>query len=214
MLSRHARRATAAARLLKPTSAKPRRPGRRVRARRCGSGNAFATQKPREGPGNLSSRVQTFWMARSRITSRFCRPQLPRGRHPVHTKGRIMPSRHRHLREAANTPGNQGISTTAAPTVSKPVEGESLRWDSGPHDGDVLVARQPGSPVFFSVCQVPAVMQLRASSRDVAVRLATGFARKYAVDVWYDEDGAFRILKAYRPRTAIQTVDITVGRRS
>ncbi len=121
----------------------------------------------------------------------------------------------RRLREGApleTVPdANQGTGTTTAPTVLKPAEGESIRRDSGPHDGDVLVTRQPGHPDFFGVRQLPAARQLRASSRELAVQLARRFAHTHAVDVWYAEDGVFRLLEAYRT-CCDPAVDITFFR--
>ena len=67
-----------------------------------------------------------------------------------------------------------------------------------PADGDVLVTRESRSRVIFTVRQLPGVVQFMTSSRDEAVRLAKGFAMKNAVDVWYCEDGAVRLLDAYR----------------
>ena len=67
-----------------------------------------------------------------------------------------------------------------------------------PRDGDIVVTRESRSRVTFSVRQLPGVVQFSASSREEAVRLVTGFAMKIAVDVWYCEDGTYRLLEAYR----------------
>ncbi len=67
-----------------------------------------------------------------------------------------------------------------------------------PRDGDVVVTRESRFGVTFTVRQLPGGVQFMTSSRDEAVRLAMGFAMKNAVDVWYSEDGAVRLLEAYR----------------
>jgi hypothetical protein len=55
----------------------------------------------------------------------------------------------------------------------------------------------------YTVRQLPATVQrLTASSRDEAVRIARGFAQKHAVDLWYTQDGTYRLLEAYRPGTS------------
>ena len=67
-----------------------------------------------------------------------------------------------------------------------------------PRDGDVVVTRESRSPITFTIRQLPGDVQLSASSRDEAIRLARGFARKNAVDVWYSEGETLRLLEAYR----------------
>jgi hypothetical protein len=51
------------------------------------------------------------------------------------------------------------------------------------------------------------------ATRHEAERLARGFGKKHAVDVWYSDAGTYRLLETYRartsPRTAAQhTIDI------
>lgn len=69
-----------------------------------------------------------------------------------------------------------------------------------PRDGDVIVACETRPAVIFTVRQVPGDVQFYAFSRDDAMRLARGFAQKTAVDLWSDDDGAFRLMEAHRPR--------------
>lgn len=76
---------------------------------------------------------------------------------------------------------------------------------SSPQNGDVVVTREAHSHVHFTVCQLPGSVQFSADERDKAERLARGFGRKYAVDVWYSEDETYRLVKAYRPRTSTRT---------
>jgi hypothetical protein len=65
-----------------------------------------------------------------------------------------------------------------------------------------VVAREPALGIGFTVRQHPGSVQLGASARDEAVRLARGFAQAFSVDVWYVERGTYRLLEAYRPRPA------------
>jgi hypothetical protein len=67
-----------------------------------------------------------------------------------------------------------------------------------PRDGDVIVSREAGAGGKYTVRQVPGDVQLHASVRDEAIRLARGFAIKAAVDLWYIADGPQRLLEAYR----------------
>lgn len=67
-----------------------------------------------------------------------------------------------------------------------------------PQDGDVVVTRESRSPIVFTIRQLPGDVQLSASSRDDALRLARGFAMKNAVDLWYSEGETLRLLEAYR----------------
>jgi hypothetical protein len=74
-----------------------------------------------------------------------------------------------------------------------------MATDAGqPRDGDVIVSRESGPGGKYSVRQVPGDVQFHASARDEAIRLARGFAVKAAVDLWYADDGAHRLLEAYR----------------
>ena len=68
---------------------------------------------------------------------------------------------------------------------------------SAPRDGDVLVTREAHSAVTYSVRQVPGVAQFHAAFRDEALRLARSFARTMAVDLWYSQDGTYRLLEVY-----------------
>jgi hypothetical protein len=71
--------------------------------------------------------------------------------------------------------------------------------DAGqPHDGDVIVSRESGPGGKYSVRQVPGDVQFHASVRDEAIRLARGFAVRAALDLWYGDDGAYRLLESYR----------------
>jgi hypothetical protein len=58
--------------------------------------------------------------------------------------------------------------------------------------------------VHYTLRQLPGIVQFGAAGRDEAVRLARGFGQRYAVDVWYSEAGAYRLLESYRPRLATQ----------
>jgi hypothetical protein len=67
-----------------------------------------------------------------------------------------------------------------------------------PRDGDVIVSRESRPGGKYAVRQVPGDVQFHASLRDEAIRLARGFAVKAAVDLWYADDGAHRLLETYR----------------
>jgi hypothetical protein len=67
-----------------------------------------------------------------------------------------------------------------------------------PRDGDVIVSRESAGGGKYTVRQVPGDVQLHASVRDEAIRLARGFAIKAGVDLWYIDDGPQRLLEAYR----------------
>ena len=74
-----------------------------------------------------------------------------------------------------------------------------MATDTGqPRDGDVIVSRESRPGGKYAVRQVPGDVQFHASVRDEAIRLARGFAVKAAVDLWYADDGAHRLLETYR----------------
>jgi hypothetical protein len=73
---------------------------------------------------------------------------------------------------------------------------------SSPRDGDVVVTRETHSRTHYTVRQIPGLVGFSAAVRDEAVRLARSFAQEHRVDVWYSEDGTYRLLEAYRPRTS------------
>jgi hypothetical protein len=74
----------------------------------------------------------------------------------------------------------------------------ALRERTLPQDRDVVVTRESRSRIIFTIRQLPGDVQLSASSRDDAIRLARGFATKNGVDVWYSEGETLRLLEAYR----------------
>jgi hypothetical protein len=61
--------------------------------------------------------------------------------------------------------------------------------------------------VHFSVRQLPGIAQFAAGQRDEAVRLASRFAQKHRIDVWFREDGTYRLLESYRSRTSPRISD-------
>jgi hypothetical protein len=64
------------------------------------------------------------------------------------------------------------------------------------------VRRETHSRVHYTVRQLPGLVGFSAAVRDEAVRLARSFAQEHRVDVWYSEDGTYRLLEAYRPRSS------------
>jgi hypothetical protein len=70
---------------------------------------------------------------------------------------------------------------------------------AGPRDGDVVIARDSGVQIRFTLRQTPGAAQLHTASRDEAIRIARGFAQQAIVDVWYTNSGSHELLEAYRP---------------
>jgi hypothetical protein len=54
--------------------------------------------------------------------------------------------------------------------------------------------------VHYTLCQFPGVVQVSTAARDEAIRLARGFAKAHGLNIWYDEDGDYRLLEVYRSR--------------
>ena len=67
-----------------------------------------------------------------------------------------------------------------------------------PQASDVVVTQESRSATSYTIRRIPGDVQLSASSRDQAIRLARGFAMKFSVDVWYSEGGSVSLLEAYR----------------
>jgi hypothetical protein len=85
-----------------------------------------------------------------------------------------------------------------ARAVQTSEESRTTAARSQPRDGDIVVTRESKSGAAFTIRQVPGVVQFSAFVRDEAIRLARGFARENNVDLWYCEDGTYRLLEAYR----------------
>jgi hypothetical protein len=64
----------------------------------------------------------------------------------------------------------------------------------------VVVTREARSRVHYTVRQLPGIVQFSAAVRDQAMRLARSFGEEHGTDVWYSEDGRYRLLEAYRAR--------------
>jgi hypothetical protein len=88
-------------------------------------------------------------------------------------------------------------SSDLAPSRPNPVT-EPVSGSPVPQDGDLVVARASKSAVRFTVRQVPGDVQFSSPVRDEAVRLAAGFAKKNAVDLWYSDDAGLRLLETHR----------------
>ena len=88
------------------------------------------------------------------------------------------------------------FDSSRAACVSAP---SRIASDAGqPRDGDVIVSRESGAGGKYTLRQVPGDVQLHASVRDEAIRLARAFAVKAAVDLWSTDDGRHRLLEAHR----------------
>jgi hypothetical protein len=73
------------------------------------------------------------------------------------------------------------------------------------------VTRETHSPTHYTVRQLPGLVAFSTAARDEAVRLARRFAQEHRVDVWYSEDGAYRLLEAYRSPTSSGAPDRPAG---
>ena len=93
----------------------------------------------------------------------------------------------------------KGVTTAGQPCPTA-LHTETVIRRSSPHDRDVVVMREPDSPVRYSIRQLAADARVSTSSREQAVGLARMFAELHGVDVWYGEDDAFRLLEVYRLR--------------
>jgi hypothetical protein len=80
-----------------------------------------------------------------------------------------------------------------------------------PRDGDIVVTPDVRRARYL-VRQLPGDVQFSSTRRAEAVRLATGFGREHAVDVWYCEAGAYRLLEHGRPGGVAATPAGTRGR--
>ena len=100
--------------------------------------------------------------------------------------------------------GPCGVQLAMGTAVSRAqCVGDSLTTSRGlPRDGDVVVGREAHSAVTYTVRQVPGDVQFHSSVRDEAVRLARDFAQTITVDVWYSDDGMYRLLEAHRTEGA------------
>jgi hypothetical protein len=90
--------------------------------------------------------------------------------------------------------GSVDAKTSRIKRVTEPTPG------SGPREGDIVVTRESKSAVAFTIRQFPGTVQLSSSSREEALRLARGLAARTAVDLWYCENAAYKLLEAYRRR--------------
>jgi hypothetical protein len=74
-----------------------------------------------------------------------------------------------------------------------------------PQDGDVVITREIHSRIHYTVRQLPGAVQFSAPLRKEAERLARGFGKKHAVDVWYSDGRTYQLLEPYRSRTSPHT---------
>lgn len=102
----------------------------------------------------------------------------------------------------------------APPPCEMVRENETAIRRSYPQNGDVVVTREPGSPVRYSIRQFPAKAFVGTSARERALGLARMFAELYGVDAWGREEDAFRLLEAYRPRRVAAALEVCCESRS
>jgi hypothetical protein len=67
-----------------------------------------------------------------------------------------------------------------------PPEHSPVAASDRPRDGDVMIT-QPHSPSTYALSQYPGPAQITTTSRETALDVARGFARRLRVDVWIVE---------------------------
>jgi hypothetical protein len=82
-----------------------------------------------------------------------------------------------------------------------------------PQDEDVVVTRESASAGRYTVRQVPGAAQFATSTREEAITLARSFGLSRRLDVWYCENGTYRLLEAYRSEAADLKAGHVVTRR-
>jgi len=72
-----------------------------------------------------------------------------------------------------------------------------------PKSGDIILRREAGNPhAHYAVREFPGLAQVSYRSFEMALDVATRFARAAGTDAWHEEDGRFTLIEA---RTAVQT---------
>ena len=72
-----------------------------------------------------------------------------------------------------------------------------------PKAGDVVIRREAGNPGHrYSISEFPGAPQLSYMSFEIALDVATGFARSAGVTVWYEEEGQCGLIES---RNAVGT---------
>jgi hypothetical protein len=67
-----------------------------------------------------------------------------------------------------------------------------------PKEGDVVVTRESGCGVKYTVRQVPGVEQFHAPAHEEAIQHARGLAQTAGVDLWCSEDDTCWLLEGFR----------------
>ena len=66
-----------------------------------------------------------------------------------------------------------------------------------PRAGDIIVRREASNPHdHYSVREFPRVAQVSYVSFEIALTIATGFARHARSDVWHEDGGRFTLIES------------------
>lgn len=66
-----------------------------------------------------------------------------------------------------------------------------------PKAGDIAVRREASNPhVRYSIRELPGAPQVSYLSFEIALDVATRFARHAGIDVWHEEDGRYTLIES------------------
>jgi hypothetical protein len=66
-----------------------------------------------------------------------------------------------------------------------------------PKVGDIVIRREASNPYdHFSVREFPGAAQVSYVAFDIALNIATRFARHAGSDVWHEDDGRFTLIES------------------
>jgi hypothetical protein len=66
-----------------------------------------------------------------------------------------------------------------------------------PKPGDIILRRHAGNPhAHYAVRKFPGLAQVSYGSYEMALGVATRFARHVGADVWHEEEGRFTLLES------------------
>ena len=66
-----------------------------------------------------------------------------------------------------------------------------------PKPGDIILRREAGNPhADYAVREFPGCAQVSYRSFEMALGVATRFARQIGADVWHEEDGKFTLVES------------------
>jgi hypothetical protein len=66
-----------------------------------------------------------------------------------------------------------------------------------PKPGDIILRREVGNPhAHYAVREFPGLAQVSYRSFEMALGVATRFARQIGADVWHEQDGVFTLVES------------------